>query len=185
MTPDDKLREALAKAKPGEAVPVPPGADLRKAIRPPLAIEFKKLYPDAELPIRVTESSAGLDVSAYLISETGRRTYALIPPRTSRVVSTGLVLIAPPGFLMLVCSRSGLASERNPVFVANAPGVIDPDYTGELKIILYNGGHESVNITHGQRIAQILLIQHHTFPFREITTLPQTARGDKGFGSSG
>lgn len=148
-------------------------------------LRYKKLLPDAELPFRAYGSPAGWDVGACCISETGRSIQVVIPPKTSRILSTGLILLPPPGFFLVVCSRSGLAAQTPPLFVANAPGVIDPDYTGELKIILYNGGHESAYIRHGQKIAQVVLLPYVEASLEPATEVPTTERGTKGFGSSG
>lgn len=147
-------------------------------------IRYHKLQPDAELPFAAYGQPAGWDISAYCISETGRAIQSVIPPRCSRVLSTGLVLLPPPGYFLAVCSRSGLAAGTPPLFVANAPGIIDPDYTGELKVILYNGGHESAYIRHGQRIAQVILLPHGLSTLEAATEVPDTIRGAKGFGSS-
>lgn len=149
-----------------------------------LSLSYKKLSPDAELPFRAYGNPAGWDVSAYCISETGRSIQVVIPPKTSRVLSTGLILLPPPGYFLVVCSRSGMASQTPPLFVANAPGIIDPDYTGELKIIIYNGGHESAYIRHGQKIAQVVLLPHTIATLDAIAEIPSTERGTKGFGSS-
>lgn len=147
-------------------------------------IQYRKLREDVELPTCAYGNPAGLDIAAYCISESGRSIQAVIPPKTSRVLSTGLVLLPPTGFFLMVCSRSGMAAQTPPLFVANAPGIIDPDYTGELKVIVYNGGHESAYIRHGQKIAQIVLARHFTPVLTAATEIPETARGSKGFGSS-
>ena len=149
------------------------------------SIQFYKLHPEAILPRPGTSLSVGLDLHAHLISESGATKQIVLPPRTSRTIETGLILLPPSGYFLMVCSRSGLAAAQPPVFVANAPGIIDPDYTGELKVILFNGGHESVYIRHGDRIAQVLLIPAIYVDFQEISILPQTERGSHGFGSTG
>lgn len=148
-------------------------------------LRYKKLHPEAMLPSQAYGSPAGWDIYAHLISDSNRAIQAVIPPGNSRVVGTGLVLLPPEGFFITVCSRSGYAARNPPVFVANAPGIIDPDYTGELKVILFNGGHSSVYIKHADPIAQIVLLP--TPPrctLAEFTEVPQTDRGTKGFGSS-
>jgi len=149
-----------------------------------LTLSYHKLSPDAELPFRAYGSPAGWDISALCISETGRSIQVVIPPKTSRVLSTGLVLLPPPDHFIIVCSRSGMASQTPPLFVANAPGVVDPDYTGELKIIIYNGGHESAYIRHGQKIAQVVLLPYVNATLDALAEIPSTERGAKGFGSS-
>jgi len=149
-----------------------------------LALRYKKLFPDAELPVAAYGTPAGWDLSAYCISETGRSIQVVIPPKCARILSTGLVLLPPAGYFIAICSRSGLAAQTPPLFVSNAPGIIDPDYIGEVKVILYNGGHESAYIRHGQRIAQAVLLAHTPAVLEPAAEIPATERGTKGFGSS-
>ena len=152
---------------------------------PGLILEFKKVNPEAIMPRQAYERAVGLDLAACLMSETGKSRQVLLPSRNSRVVETGLILIPPPGYFIAICSRSGLASRNPSVFVANSPGIIDPDYTGEIKVILYNGGNESVNIKHGDFIAQaVLLPAAGRTTLKEIEAVPTTLRADRGFGSS-
>lgn len=142
-----------------------------------------KLKPDALLPRRGMEQSVGLDLHAYLISESGRPNTLLLPPHTTRKIPTGLAMRPPPGHAILVCSRSGLAGSG--VFVTNGPGVVDPDYRGEIQVLLHNGGHQAYYVKHEERVAQILVVPVPIVPFEEITELDVTERGDKGFGSTG
>jgi dUTP pyrophosphatase len=146
-------------------------------------IKFQKLHPDALLPVRMTRESIGLDVSAFLLTETGRQNNLLIPPGNTRNVPTRLLIEPPRGYWVAVCSRSGLASKS--VVVANAPGVIDPDYRGELRVLLYNGSNESVYVQHEQRIAQLVLLPAHLAAALSVTELSKTERGSGGFGSTG
>lgn len=148
-------------------------------------LRYKKLHPDAELPTQAYGSPCGWDIRAFLISESNRAIQAVVSPGSSRVIPTGLILLPPEGFFLTICSRSGYAARNPPVFVANAPGIIDPDYTGELKVILFNGGHSSVYIKHADPIAQVVLLP--TPPkvsLEPFTDTPQTERGAAGFGSS-
>lgn len=147
-----------------------------------LQLRYKILAPDVELPTKAYGDPVGWDLCAHCISETGRAMQAIVPPRTSKAISTKLVLLPPPGFFIAICSRSGMAT--NSVFVANSPGIVDPDYTGEVKVILYNGGHESAYIKHGQRIAQAILLPYVRSELVAITEVPSTVRGEKGFGST-
>jgi dUTP pyrophosphatase len=139
------------------------------------------------LPRKATSESIGTDVYAYLKTESGRANKLVIPPNTTRVVPTGLVVLAQPPFSILVCSRSGLAAERT-LFVTNAPGVIDPDYRGEVKILLHNAGVQNQWIEHNDRIAQLILcpipipdISESELDLRHL----DTERGENGFGSTG
>ena len=121
-----------------------------------LQLRYKKLVPDVEPPTRAYGEPAGWDIAAYCISETGRAIQTVLPPRTTRLISTKLVVLPPPGHFLAVCSRSGLATHS--IFVANAPGIIDSDYRGELKVILYNTGGSRYEFKHGDRIAQLVML---------------------------
>jgi dUTP pyrophosphatase len=88
-----------------------------------------------------------------------------------------------PGHVILVCSRSGFAVRG--IFVANAPGIVDPDYTGEIQVILFNGSTEPHYVKHGDRIAQVLVVPFLANDIVEVDAFDTTARGDKGFGSTG
>jgi len=149
-----------------------------------MMLEILRIKPDALLPRRGTEQSIGLDLHAYLISETGRASTLILAPYSTRLISTGLIMKPPSGHSILVCSRSGLALRS--IFVTNAPGVIDPDYRGEIKVLLYNGSPVSQYIKHEDRVAQILILPTPIMPFEEVTTMDlNTPRGDAGFGSTG
>lgn len=146
-------------------------------------LQIQQLRPEAALPTRAYPGSAAYDLTAYLKSDTGHPVTFVLPPHATRIIGTGLALRPPSGTLILICSRSGLASKG--VFVANAPGVVDPDYTGEIKVALFNGSSDPHYIKHGDRIAQALVVSYHSPDIEVISTLPSTTRGDKGFGSSG
>lgn len=154
---------------------------------PRMQLKVTKLHPDVKLPRVATSESIGADVYAYLKTESGRANKLVIPRNTARLVPTGLVVLAQPPFSVLVCSRSGLAFEET-LFVANAPGIVDPDFRGELKIILFNGGTENQWIEHGDRIAQLILapipvpeVSESELDLRHI----DSERGAAGFGSTG
>lgn len=148
-----------------------------------MLLEVLRLKADASLPYRAYDESAAYDLSAYLLNDAGRPMTATLAPFTTKLIPTGLALRAPVGHLILVCSRSGLAVRS--VFVANAPGVVDPDYTGEIKVILYNGGQEAHYVKHNDRIAQALIVPFAECALREVKNFPNTIRGERGFGSSG
>lgn len=148
-----------------------------------MPLQIKRLAPEVLMPRRGTPNSIGLDVHAFLLSESGRPNTAIIPPRTTRQIPTGLVVVPPDGFAIFVCSRSGLA--MGSIFVTNFPGVVDPDYRGELKVLLYNGHHESYYVKHEDRIAQIVLLPALAPNMQEIQDLSNTLRGEAGFGSTG
>jgi dUTP pyrophosphatase len=154
---------------------------------PTAQLVVTRLHSDVKLPRIATPVSIGADVYAYLKSESGREIKMMIPPGMSRLVPTGIVVVAEPPFSLLACSRSGLANERN-LFVLNAPGVIDPDYRGELKVILYNASQEAQWIQHEDRIMQLIMVP---IPVPEISDSPMdlrgltSVRGEAGFGSTG
>lgn len=154
-------------------------------------IRLQRMYPNVKLPTRSTPGSVGFDIYAYLIGESGRPIKAIIPPNTTKRISTGLrfggsvptawskQLVVP-----MIGSRSGLA-ERS-IFVANAPGIIDLDYRGELQILLFNGGHTSYYVEHEYRIAQMLLVGYiEDAGIVETKYVGDTERGEGGFGSTG
>lgn len=147
-------------------------------------IKFRLLKPDAIVPLPMSKGAVGLDVFAYAISETNRRNTILIPPRSTRQIPTGLQVEPPEDHFLMVCSRSGLAVKHS-IFVANAPGIIDPDYRGELMVLLYNGGHESYYVQHHDRIAQILVVPAVFGVSLSVQELSPTERGEKGLGSTG
>jgi dUTP pyrophosphatase len=147
------------------------------------SLEWIAIHSEAVVPFRAYEDSVGWDLSAIILSESGRPLHWAIAPQETRLFHTGIALRAPPGHFIMICSRSGLATAS--VFVANAPGVVDPNYTGEMKILLYNGGHESYHVKHGDRIAQALVIPFADLPLKKVDAFPPSERGDKGFGSTG
>jgi len=148
------------------------------------SVKFKRLTPEAHLPMRATEGAACYDLFAC-------QTICIDDMRTFKVVSTGIAIELPPGYVGLVCSRSGLASKHG-IFVLNAPGVIDEDYRGELKVILgrlpYTPQWPSETYTlvePGMRIAQLMILPITHLPIEEVTDLTTTARGEGALGSTG
>lgn len=150
-------------------------------------IKFKRLHEEAKLPVWATRGSIGADVFAFCLDEDRRKNKIVLPPRNTRAISTGLAIEPPEffedGWIIMVLSRSGMA--MNSVFVANSPGLIDPDYRGELKVLLYNGGLETQYVSHGDRIAQLLVVRTAWATIIPVTDLSETDRGDKGLGSTG
>ena len=142
----------------------------------------KRLHEKAIMPTRAYDESAAFDLSAVCLTGSGHPITIIIPPSNVRLIGTGLAMRPPSGHLILICSRSGLASVG--VFVANAPGVVDPDYTGEIKVALYNGSNVPHYVKHEDRIAQALLVPYLAPAIEVVTQLPETERGEKGFGSS-
>ena len=141
-------------------------------------VEVKRL-PHGEgldLPAYATEGAAGMDVvSAEDVT---------IQPGARHPVATGLALAIPAGYEIQVRPRSGLAFKHG-ITVPNTPGTIDSDYRGELKVLLINHGSEPFAIARGDRVAQLVLAPVVQASWREVEELDATARGARGFGSTG
>lgn len=143
-----------------------------------MAVRVKRLPHGRELalPAYATVGAAGMDVlSAEDVT---------LEPGARHAVATGLAVAIPPGFEIQVRPRSGLALKHG-ISVPNAPGTIDSDYRGELKIILINHGAEPFAIARGDRIAQIVLAPVLQAAWNEVDALDETERGMGGFGSTG
>ena len=108
----------------------------------------------------------------------------VIPAGERRVVGTGIAVAIPQGFAGFVQPRSGLAF-KNGIMVVNSPGLIDSGYRGEIRISLYNSGHEPFEVKLGERVAQFVVQRVEEPDFVAVPELPDTVRGDGGFGSSG
>lgn len=131
---------------------------------------------NAVVPVAATAGSAGFDLCSTEV--------AFIPPGGRRVVGTGLCVAIPNGMVGMVCSRSGLAAKHG-VCVLNAPGIIDSDYRGEVKVILMNLGESNFSINVGDRVAQMVFCDYKSVKFDTVQTLPETVRGEGGLGSTG
>lgn len=142
-------------------------------------VGFRRLdsNPDLPLPGRATPQAAGYDVRS------AEPDFELAPDEI-RAVGTGWILELPPGVECQVRPRSGLAA-RHGVTVPNSPGTIDPDYRGELKVLLQNLGPQPVEIQRGDRIAQLVFARFASPALREVREVTETARGADGFGSTG
>lgn len=143
----------------------------------PVQVRMRRLRDDVELPAYAHSGDAGLDLRA---AES-----LVLKPMERRLVSTGLAVAIPDGYAGLVMPRSGLALKRG-LTVANTPGLIDAHYRGELKIIAINVDPcDSVSITKGDRIAQLVIQKVPEVELVEVDELDETDRGAGGFGSSG
>jgi len=131
------------------------------------------------LPAYQTDLSAGVDLQAALPD--GPITLA---PMARLAVPTGLFMAMPEGVEAQIRPRSGLALKHG-LTVANAPGTIDADYRGEIKVLLVNLGTETISIEHGMRIAQMIFSPVLKASFKTADELDETARGAGGFGSTG
>ncbi len=138
------------------------------------SLSFTKLHPDALLPVRGSQSSAGLDL--YSIEA------ASLKPGERQLIKTGLAVSIPDGFYGRVAPRSGLAVKQGLDVLA---GVIDADYRGEIRCLLYNTGDELVNVPAQSKICQLIIEKIITPEAVWVESLSETDRGSGGFGSTG
>ena len=145
-----------------------------------VAIAVRRLPHGADLPLPAyaTEDSAGMDLLAACGEDLE------LAPGARCLVRTGLSIALPRGFEAQVRPRSGLALNHG-VTVLNSPGTVDADYRGEVGVILINHGAEPFIITHGMRIAQMVIAEPRRAAWREVAVLEESVRGSGGFGSTG
>ena len=141
-------------------------------------ILIKKLNSKVKLPRYKTDGSSGMDLMAFLDKPIS------ILPQKSELIPTGLSVAIPNDTEIQIRPRSGLAA-KNSISVLNAPGTVDSDYRGELKVILYNHGNKEFIVNNEDRIAQMVLMPIIKANFEEVENLPDTIRGEGGFGSTG
>ncbi len=142
-------------------------------------LAVKKLHEGATLPGYQTAGAAGMDIHACLPDAA-----VTLQPGAIAVIPTGLALAIPAGFEGQVRPRSGLSTKHG-LSVPNAPGTIDSDYRGELRIALINHGKEAFTVTHGMRIVQLVIAPVVRASIELVADLDETARGVGGFGSTG
>ena len=141
-------------------------------------IRVKKLCPQAVLPTYGSAEAAGADLYACL-DET-----VTVAPGESAWIPTGIAMEVPSGCAGLVYARSGMACKRG-LAPANKVGVIDSDYRGQIIVVLHNHSDKPQTITHGERIAQMVITPVITYPYVEVDELTDSDRGTGGFGSTG
>ncbi|MCW9705825.1 dUTP diphosphatase [Fodinibius salsisoli] len=143
-------------------------------------IIFKKLphAEDLELPSYESEYAAGMDIRAAVEEP------IKLQPGNRKLIPTGLRMAMPMGYEAQIRPRSGLAY-RNGITMLNTPGTIDADYRGEVKVLAVNLGDEPFIIEHGDRIAQMVIAPVTQAEVRSAESLPETERGEDGFGSTG
>ncbi len=184
----------------------------------------KGKFGEVSLPVKASSGAAAFDIRAFVWDGTAdpleakieyedyvvSTAHEIINPGSYKTFGTGWNLLVPFGYVGKVCSRSGLAA-KNGVFVLNAPGIIDQDYTGEIAVVMSNCGAEPFKVTHGNRIAQILFerlpetaydgepvtirevdyvewgvaVARRRDEIREMNSLHAVFRGDGGLGSTG
>ena len=138
-------------------------------------LPIRRLHEGAVLPSRAYTGDAGIDLAADEAAE--------LAPGGRVTVGTGLAIAVPDGHAGLVLPRSGLASKHG-IGVLNAPGLIDAGYRGEVRVVLYNPGRETFRVEPGMRIAQLVLVAVEDVRLVEVDELPESERGERGFGSS-
>jgi dUTP pyrophosphatase len=137
-------------------------------------LRVKRVHTDASLPSRGSAHAAGYDLSCIQDFE--------IHPQKRELVQTGIAIQMPPGVYGRVAPRSGL-TVRHGVHIG--AGVIDSDYTGELKVAMFNLGDTSVSFKRGDRVAQLILERHEIADVQEVNEFETSDRGEGGFGSTG
>ena len=130
----------------------------------------------ATAPTRAHDTDAGLDLYALHPAN--------IPPGDRELIGTGVHVSIPPGYVGLICPRSGLAHKHG-LTVLNAPGIIDAGYIGEIKVNLHNTGYLPQYVDFGDRIAQLVITPIPDAHLVQVDTLDTTERGDNGHGSTG
>jgi dUTP pyrophosphatase len=145
-----------------------------------VAVALKRLPHGGGLPLPAyqTADAAGMDLYAAVESA------VILEPGDRALVPTGLAMALPSGFEAQVRPRSGLAAKHG-VTVLNTPGTIDADYRGEVKVILVNLSQDAFEITRGERVAQMVIAPVTQATLTEVEVLPETERGEGGFGSTG
>jgi len=134
----------------------------------------KKLVEDAIIPTRGSTHAVGYDL--YSVED------CCVPHNSRHLVGTGISIVLPVNVYGRVAPRSGLAVKHG---IQVGAGVIDPDYTGEVKVVLFNRGDKDFEIKKGDRIAQLVLERCETPSVREVQSIEETVRGSGGFGSTG
>lgn len=140
-------------------------------------LKIKKLDTRAVIPTYGTVDSAGADLYAILDNDVE------IHPGKSLIINTGLAMAIPKGYVGLIYARSSLGTKKG-LAPANKVGVIDADYRGEIKVVLYNQSQNTQTISPNERIAQIVITPFIQANFEETTELDETNRGEGGFGST-
>ena len=140
---------------------------------------IRKLDPAVKLPEYKTYGASGMDIIAFIKKPIS------LKPKMSSIIPTGLSLAFSKDYEIQIRPRSGLAAKNN-ISILNTPGTIDSDYRGEIKVIMYNHGKNEFIVNNGDRIAQMILTPVLKMVLEETNSdLPETIRGEGGFGSTG
>jgi dUTP pyrophosphatase len=143
-----------------------------------IKVKVVRVNKNAVLPVYATRHAAGMDISACLDEPIA------IDPFTTALVPTGLSIELPEGYEAQLRPRSGLAL-KHLISLPNSPATIDADYRGEVKVILVNYGKEPFSVSHGDRIAQMVVARVERVDFEEVHSLSFSDRGEGGFGHTG
>ena len=143
-----------------------------------IKVLVKKLEPSVKLPSYKTNGASGMDLMAFIDNSIE------LKPGESCLVPTGLSVAFPEEYEIQIRPRSGLAV-KNSISILNTPGTIDSDYRGEIKVILFNHSKENFKINNNDRIAQMILTPVIKMDLEETNELPESIRGEGGFGSTG
>ena len=139
---------------------------------------IKKLDQAVKLPNYKTNGASGMDLMAFIKEPIN------LKPKSSYLVPTGISVAFSESYEIQIRPRSGLAAKNN-ITVLNTPGTIDSDYRGEIKVILFNHSNNDFLINNKDRIAQMILTPVYKIELEETDSLPETVRGEGGFGSTG
>ncbi len=143
-----------------------------------LKVKIVRLNKQAIVPVYATAHAAGMDISACLNAP------VTLQPFSTALIPSGFALELPEGYEAQLRPRSGLAL-RSMISLPNSPATIDADYRGEVKVILVNYGKEPFTVSHGDRIAQMVVAKVEQVQFDEVAELGTTVRGEGGFGHTG
>ena len=138
-------------------------------------VQLKKIDANARIPKRMTEHSAGYDLYSSNSED------IILKKGEVKLISTGIAISLPTGYEAQIRPRSGLAAKHQ-IGILNAPGTIDADYRGVVKVILFNFGKNDFIVKPQTRIAQMVIAKHESVNFVEIEGLDETDRGSSGFG---
>ena len=143
-------------------------------------VKIKKLYDNTQMPTRADDGSAGMDLYAHLDNDYMR----VIKPHTTEMISVGFAMETPNNTYGAIFARSGLATKKG-LRLGNSVGIVDASYRGEIFVALHNDTDKPQQISHGDRIAQMIIMEYPTVGIIETDTLSETERGNGGFGHSG
>lgn len=141
-------------------------------------MRVKRLRSDATLPTKGSREAAGLDLYACLSNS------IILAPMSRVLIPCGIAMEIPFRSVGMICPRSGLARDFG-LTVLNAPGIIDSDYRGEIKVMIVNLGLEECEIKYGDRVAQLVICPIMDIDIEEVDYIGTTVRGSNGFGSTG